>query len=184
MLYAGEASLSRRSELKGSREYDGIHRDCLRSSRPHGIVKEDRDSASTNTTHTRQPWHDRSSSKQLPRGRYTPMTQLLHLGGIIHENVDLSLEIDRQIRSITRACLTRFGPELYDRTTAPLSLKVRMLKPEVIETLLDGCVTWTLRAEHFAKLETAPTKSRCGSLASSAEFVVTTPPSRTRRPSR
>ena len=39
------------------------------------------------------------------------------------------------------ACFKRFGPELYDRTTAPLSLKVRMLKAEVIETLLYGCVT-------------------------------------------
>ena len=39
------------------------------------------------------------------------------------------------------------GP--YDRTTAPL--KVRMLKAEVIETLLYGCVTWTLRAQHFAQ---------------------------------
>ena len=33
------------------------------------------------------------------------------------------------------ACLKRFGPELYDRAAAPLSLKVRMLKAEVIETL-------------------------------------------------
>ena len=31
-----------------------------------------------------------------------------------------------------------------------------MLKAEVIETLLYGCVTWTLRAEHFAKLWTVP----------------------------
>ena len=33
-------------------------------------------------------------------------------------------------------CFKRFGPELYDKTTAPLSLKVRMLKAEVIGTLL------------------------------------------------
>ena len=56
-----------------------------------------------------------------------------------------------------RACLKRFGPNLYlyDRTAALLRLKVRMLKAEVIETLLSGCVTWTLRAKHFAKLQTA-----------------------------
>ena len=30
----------------------------------------------------------------------------------------------------TRARPKRFGPELYDRTTAPLSLNVRMLKTE------------------------------------------------------
>ena len=39
------------------------------------------------------------------------------------------------------ACLKRFGPDLYGVTTAPLSLKVRMLKAEVIETLMYGCVT-------------------------------------------
>ena len=36
--------------------------------------------------------------------------------------------------------------------TVPLSLKVRMQKAEVIETLLYGCLALTLRAEHFAKL--------------------------------
>ena len=30
------------------------------------------------------------------------------------------------------ACFKRFGPKLYVRKTAPLSLKVRMLKAEVI----------------------------------------------------
>ena len=41
---------------------------------------------------------------------------------------------------------------LYD---APFALKLRMLKAEVIETLLYGCVTWTLGKEHFARLRTA-----------------------------
>lgn len=38
----------------------------------------------------------------------------------------------------------QFGPELFDMTTAPLSLKVRMLRAEVVETLLCGRVTSTL----------------------------------------
>ena len=54
-----------------------------------------------------------------------------------------------------RISLKRFGPELYDRTTAPLSLTVRTLKAEAVETLLRGCVTWTHWAEHFEKLRTA-----------------------------
>ena len=41
--------------------------------------------------------------------RYKQTPQFLHLGGIIHESADLSLEIDRQIR-LMRACLKRFGP--------------------------------------------------------------------------
>ena len=54
-----------------------------------------------------------------------------------------------------RACPKRLGPELYDRATAPLSLKLRMLNAEEIETLLYGCVTWTLKAERFVKLRAA-----------------------------
>ena len=38
---------------------------------------------------------------------------------------------------------------------APFTLKVRMLKAEVMETLLYACVTWTLGQEHFAELRTA-----------------------------
>ena len=38
---------------------------------------------------------------------------------------------------------------------AQFTLKVRMLKAEVMETLLYGCVTWTLGQEHFAELRTA-----------------------------
>ena len=37
----------------------------------------------------------------------------------------------------------------------PFTLKVRMIKAEVMETLLYGCVTWTLRQDHFAGLRTA-----------------------------
>ena len=38
---------------------------------------------------------------------------------------------------------------------APFTLKVCMLKTEVMETLLYGCMTWTLGQEHFAELRTA-----------------------------
>ena len=54
--------------------------------------------------------------------RYKHTALFLYLGGIIHESTDLSLEIDRRIR-LMRTCLKRFGPELYDRTIAPLGLK-------------------------------------------------------------
>ena len=55
--------------------------------------------------------------------RYTQTAQLFYLGGIFHENADLSLEIDGRVR-LMRASLKRFGSELYDSATAPLSLKV------------------------------------------------------------
>ena len=83
--------------------------------------------------------------------RHRQTNQFLYLGGVIHESADLSFEIERRIL-LMWACFKRFGPELYDRTTAPLSLEVRTLKAEVIETLLNGCVTWTLSVHHFARL--------------------------------
>ena len=57
------------------------------------------------------------------------------------------VEIKRRVRPM-RACYKQFGPERYDTATARLSLKVRRLNAEMIETLLYGCVTWTLNAPH------------------------------------
>lgn len=53
------------------------------------------------------------------------------------------------------AGLKRFDPELCHMKTAPPSLKVRMLKAEVVETLRYGFVTWTLSAQYFARLRSA-----------------------------
>ena len=35
---------------------------------------------------------------------------------------------------------------------ALFAVKLRMLRAEVMETMLYGCVTWTLGKEHFADL--------------------------------
>ena len=69
-------------------------------------------------------------------------------------NALTSLKIEIRIR-LMWTCLRRFGPELYEITTVPLSLKVRMLTAEVFETLRYVCVTWTLRSKHFARLRSA-----------------------------
>ena len=65
----------------------------------------------------------------------------IYLSGVIHEDADVVVEIERRVRFV-RACYQRLGPEINDLTTASFSLKIRMLKAEVIETLLSGCVTW------------------------------------------
>ena len=64
------------------------------------------------------------------------------------------LEIKRRVR-LAWTCPSRFKRELYDAEAAPFALKLRMLKADVMETLLYGCVTWTLGKEHFAELRTA-----------------------------
>ena len=66
-------------------------------------------------------------------------------------------EITRRIRQAW-AYYNPFKRELCDTEDAPSTRKVRMLKAEVVETLLHGCVTWTLGQEHFAELRTAHLK--------------------------
>ena len=86
--------------------------------------------------------------------RYMQTMEFLHLGGLVDASADIMPEMKRQIR-LAWACYNRFKRELYDMEDAPFTLKVRMLKAEVMETPLYGCVTWTLGQEHFAQLRTA-----------------------------
>ena len=45
--------------------------------------------------------------------------------------------------------------EIYDRPSVRLRLKVRMLKAEVLETLLYGCVTWSPSKADYGRLRKA-----------------------------
>ena len=55
----------------------------------------------------------------------------------------------------TPGVASTYSLELYDRPSAPLELKIRMLKAEVIEAMLYGCVTWSPRACHYDMLRRA-----------------------------
>ena len=84
---------------------------------------------------------------------YKKVQSFTYLGGAVTETPDMSVEIARR----TRACWMRirqYSRELYGQPKVALSLKIRMVKAEAIETLLYGCSTWTLRQEHYAKLRT------------------------------
>ena len=67
--------------------------------------------------------------------RYRQTTQFLYLGGLIDASADIMPEIERRVR-LAWACYSRFKRELYDMGAAPFALKLRMLKAEVMETLL------------------------------------------------
>ena len=76
---------------------------------------------------------------------YNQTNEFVYLGGNVNHNTNLSIEVDRRIRNAWcsfRKCTL----ELYDRPSAPLELKIRMLRAEVLETMLYGCVTWSPRA--------------------------------------
>ena len=49
----------------------------------------------------------------------------------------------------------KYTLDLYDRPSAPLELKLRMLRAEALETMLCGCVTWSPRACHYDTLRRA-----------------------------
>ena len=51
--------------------------------------------------------------------------------------------------------LDLYALELYDRPSALLELKMRMLLDEVLKTMLYGCVTWSPRACHYDTLPRA-----------------------------
>ena len=49
----------------------------------------------------------------------------------------------------------KYTLELDDRSSAPLELEIRMLRAEVLETMLYLCVTWSPRACHYDTLRRA-----------------------------
>ena len=79
---------------------------------------------------------------------YNQTNEFVYLGGNVNHNADLSVEVDRRIRNAW-CSFREYTLELYDRPSAPLELKIRMLRAEVLETMLYGCVTWSPRACHY-----------------------------------
>ena len=84
---------------------------------------------------------------------YAQTGQFVYLGGSVTETPNLAVEINRRCR-LAWWCFRRYRRELYDRPSARLKLKVQMLKAEVVETLLYGCVTWTALILHYKQLRT------------------------------
>ena len=71
---------------------------------------------------------------------YNKTNECVYLGGNVNHNADLSIEADRCIRNAW-CSFRKYTLELYDRPNAPLELKIRMLRAEVLETMLYGCAT-------------------------------------------
>ena len=65
--------------------------------------------------------------------------EFVYLGGNVNHNVDLFIEVDRRVRNAL-CSFRKYTLELFDRQSAPLELKIRMLRAEVLETTLYDCV--------------------------------------------
>ena len=64
----------------------------------------------------------------------------VYLEGNVNHNADLSIEVDRCIRN-ARCSFRQYTLEMYDRPSAPLELKIWMLRAGVPETMLCDCAT-------------------------------------------
>ena len=85
---------------------------------------------------------------------YNQINEYVYLGGNIYHNADLSIEVNWRIRNAW-CSFRKYTLELYDRPSAPLELKIRILRAETLEIMLYGCVTWSPRACHHDKLRRA-----------------------------
>ena len=72
---------------------------------------------------------------------------------LITEDADITRDINRRTK-IAWGYFRKFSTELFDRPSAPLRLKARLLKAEAMEALLYGCMTWAPRNAHYRQLRT------------------------------
>ena len=85
---------------------------------------------------------------------YNQTNEFVYLGGNVNQNADLSIEVDRRKRN-SWCSFRKYTLELYDRPSILLELKTRMLRAELLEIMLYGCVTWCPRACHYDTLRRA-----------------------------
>ena len=86
--------------------------------------------------------------------RYKQTTEFVYLGGAISESADLDTEIKCRIGAAW-ASVRKYSSQSYDRRNAPLPLKIRLSKAEVMKAMLYGCATWAMRSQDFSSLRTA-----------------------------
>ena len=89
--------------------------------------------------------------------RYKQTTEFGYFGDAIGESADLDIEIKRRIGAAW-ASVRKYSSQLYDRRNARLSLKIRLFKAEVMEAMLYGCATRTMRSQDFSSLRTTHRK--------------------------
>ena len=79
----------------------------------------------------------------------------MYLGVAISESAVRDTEIKLHI-SVAWMLVRNYSSQVYDRVKALLSLKIRLFKAGVVvEAILYGCATWTIRTRDFGSLCTA-----------------------------
>eukprot|EP00752_Nemacystus_decipiens_P004811 g4378.t1 len=85
---------------------------------------------------------------------YQQTDRFVYLGRTISADGKADMEISSRICRAWK-CFRRYSEAIYDRRRIDHQLKVQLLQAEVVETLLYGCASWSLAADHYTKLNGA-----------------------------
>ena len=121
---------------RAGKDDDG-DRDCVLVVRAYGLQGENKDYVSAN-----QRRGEGVLDNQCSRPGIQTKIEFVYLSGAITADRDLGIEVTRRLQRAW-ACFQRYKTGIYDRPGVRLRLKVRLLKAEVVETLLYGCMTWS-----------------------------------------
>ena len=112
-------------------ENDDSDRDCGFVVRAYGLRGENRDYVPANQRRGNVSFTINAT------GQVFKQTIELCTWAGLSRQTDLSIEIARRLQRAW-ACFQRYGMEIYDRPGVRLRLEVRLLKAEVVKTLLYG----------------------------------------------
>ncbi|CAM9819694.1 unnamed protein product, partial [Sphacelaria rigidula] len=102
--------------------------------------------------HKRSPKMEADTIEVEAAGQgYKQVESLLYLGGKISSIGDVTPEIHSRIGQAWM-CISKYSTAVYDNPYITLATKVRLLKAEVIEVMLYGCVTWKIAHDNFSAL--------------------------------
>ena len=114
--------------------------------------------------------------------KYHQVHQFVYLGDLITEDADIMRDINRRTK-LAWGCFRKCSTELFDRPSAPLRLKARLLKAEAMEALLYGCRRGPRVTLTIGSSGRRTTSSFCGSPGTTA-FTAHIEIYRTLKPSR
>ena len=147
MLYADDAGVVSKSPEQLSKMMGAIVVVCA----AFGLAESEAKTESICLRAKGMPESTALSSVEAAGQVYNQTNEFVNLGGNVNHNADLSIGVDRRIRNAW-CSFRKHTLELYDRPSAPLELKIRMPRAEVLGTMLYGCVTWSSRACHYDTL--------------------------------
>jgi hypothetical protein len=148
MLYADDAGIASRTQESLSKMMEVIVTTCAE----FGLTVSEKKTESMYIA-TRSGETVKMTIKAAGQ-EYKQVDRFPYLGGIFSEAGGISAELSRR-KQRAFGKMRKYSRVLFDQRHIWLRLKVSILKSEVIETLLYGCMTWAMKIEHYTLLRRA-----------------------------